>query len=352
LGVFGLISLIYAVIGIGVIRQVIQRRKPLFDHNFTFADRALVDQAAFFILVPISVALHELGHAIAVWNFGGEVTDFGFYVFAGYVSHQGRYTNDELIQIALAGPLVNVVLSLVAVAIVFLRKPPMRAAFNELLFEFAVISGINALIFYPILDFATGLEGDWTQIYRGGDPALSWAIGILHVGILAGSFWISRFPPFRQRLATLTGLPPGSERGLLGRSARVGPSPDDEAPPVVAVMKEAISRIASGWPVQLEGRIQPAGDQVGLWLLWRTAGMTRGVTAITQSDGGAVISGFAEPSSTLGHSSVQQRPLSRIDDPFDANDLVLQLRVAMEQVESWPAQPYSGPEPAPAPGNP
>jgi hypothetical protein len=352
LGIFGLISLFYAVIGIGVIRQVIQRRKQLFDHNFTFADRALIDQAAFFILVPISVALHELGHAIAVWFFGGEVTDFGFYVFAGYVSHQGRYTNDELILIALAGPFVNVILSLAAVAIVLLWKPPMRAAYNELLIEFAVISGINALIFYPMLDIvATGLEGDWTQIYRGGDPALSWAIGILHVGILAGSFWLSRYPPFRRRLAALTGLPPGSERGLLGRSARVGPAPPEEAPPVVEVMKEATNRIASGWPVQLEGRIQPAGDQVGLWLLWRTAGMTRGVTAITQLDGGAVISGFAEPTSALGRSNVQTRPLSRMEGPFDANDLVLQLRVAMEQVESWPPQPYPGAEPAPASGN-
>ena len=351
MGAFGLISLIYAVIGIGVIRQVIQRRKELFDLNFTFADRSLVDQAAFFILVPISVALHELGHAIAVKYFGGEVTGFGFYVFAGHVSHQGFYTNDQLILIALAGPLVNVILSLAAVAVVFFRKPPLRAAFNELLFEFAVISGINALIFYPILDFATGLEGDWTQIYRGGDPALSWAIGFIHVGILVASYLISRYPPFRRRLATLTGLPAGSERGLFGRSARVGPAQSEEMPPIVAALQEATKRIASGWPVELEGRLQPVGDQIALMLIWRTAGMTRGVTAVTRADGGADITGFAEPTSTFGHGGVQQKPLRRIDGPIDTNSLVMALRVSMEQVESWPAQPYSATEPAPLPGN-
>ena len=38
-------------------------------------------------MVPISVALHELGHAVAIWSMGGEVVDFGYYGFAGYVSY-------------------------------------------------------------------------------------------------------------------------------------------------------------------------------------------------------------------------------------------------------------------------
>ena len=72
-GPFILISLFYAVIGVRVVTQVVQRRRELFDRRFTIADRSLVDQAAFFILVPISVALHELGHAVAVWLAGGTV---------------------------------------------------------------------------------------------------------------------------------------------------------------------------------------------------------------------------------------------------------------------------------------
>jgi len=79
-GAFALISLIYCVIGARIGWQVWQQRTALFDARFTLQDRALIDQAAFFLLGPISVALHELGHAVAIWSFGGEVIDFGFYV--------------------------------------------------------------------------------------------------------------------------------------------------------------------------------------------------------------------------------------------------------------------------------
>ena len=75
-----------------MVRRLIRERRPTFDLNFTPADRALVDQAAFFILLPISVALHEFGHALGVWGFGGEVIDFGYYVFAGYVSYDAPFT--------------------------------------------------------------------------------------------------------------------------------------------------------------------------------------------------------------------------------------------------------------------
>src|SRR5688572_21338060 len=161
-GPFILLSLFYAVIGVRVVIQVVQRRRELFDRRFTQADRSLVDQAAFFILVPIAVALHELGHAVAIWLFGSEVVDFGYYVFAGFVSYPGGLDEWQEILIALAGTFVNVVLSAIAIGIVFLKKPPLRAAYNELLLQFALLSGFNALIFYPLIDVIGGMNGDWS----------------------------------------------------------------------------------------------------------------------------------------------------------------------------------------------
>jgi hypothetical protein len=347
--VFGLISLFYAVIGIGVIKKVIQRRKELFDYDFTPSDRALIDQAAFFILVPISVALHECGHAIMVKVFGGEITGFGYYVFAGYVSHQGFYTNAQMILIALAGPFVNLLLSVAAMALVLLRKPPMRAAVNELLIEFAVISSINALVFYPILDFATNLEGDWKQIYEGHDPSLSIGIGVFHVAILVGAYWLSRYPPFRRHLAELTGLPVGSERGLLGRNAQVN-GPEAVPSPLAIAMKEAAQRVASGWAEPVEGRVQSLENGTGMWLTWRSGGLTRGVTVVSRPDGGANVTGFAEPTSTFGQSRVDHRSLRQIEGPLDASVLTLALRESMEQIEGWVGPPFTGVEAFPAPG--
>lgn len=344
---FALISLFYVFIGIGVVRQIIRRRKELFDLNFTPSDRSLIDQAAFFILVPISVALHECGHAIMVKVFGGEIVGFGYYVFAGYVSHQGFYTNAQMILIALAGSFVNFILSLAAMAFVLLRKPPMRAAYNELLIEFAVISSLNALVLYPILDYATNLEGDWKQIYQGGDPSLSTTIGAFHLAILVGAFWLSRYPPFRRHLAALTGLPAGSERGLLGRNAQLT-AQGGEASPVALMMKEAAERVASGWPEPVEGRVQPVGNGIGVWLTWRSGGFTRGVTVVARPDSGAIITGFAEPSATIGQARVEHKPIRQVDGPLDATELTLALRQSMEQIETWTAPPATGAEPLPA----
>jgi hypothetical protein len=347
---FALISLFYAVIGIGVIRKVIRHRKELFDLNFTPADRSLVDQAAFFILVPISVALHECGHAIMVKVFGGQITGFGYYVFAGYVSHQGYYTNAQMILIAFAGPFVNFLLAAAAIAVVLLRKPPMRAACNELLIEFAVISMINAFVIYPMLDFATNLEGDWKQIYQGGDTSLSAMIGAFHLALLVGSFWLSRYPPFRRHLAVLTGLPAGSERGLLGRNAQLTAPEVLTGSPVALMLREAAERVAGGWPEPVEGRVQPVGSEIGVWLTWRSGGLTRGVTVVSRPDGGANITGFAEPTATFGQSRVQHRSIRQVEGPIDANSLTLTLRQSMEQIDTWAAPTFPSVEPFAASG--
>src|SRR5918992_1139828 len=94
-GPFVIISLIYAVIGVRSIARLTSRWRQTWDHDFTLADRALVDEAAFFLLIPVSVALHEFGHAVAIWGFGGEVVDFGFYGFAGFVAYSEPFTEAE-----------------------------------------------------------------------------------------------------------------------------------------------------------------------------------------------------------------------------------------------------------------
>ncbi len=122
LGPFALISLFYVILGARVIFQLVRNFRQTFDRNFTHEDRMLVDQASFFVLLPIAVALHELGHAIAVTLYGGEVLDWGFYGFAGYVAFDPRdFTDAEQIVVAAAGTLVNLLLATIAVGLVFLR---------------------------------------------------------------------------------------------------------------------------------------------------------------------------------------------------------------------------------------
>ncbi|MBA2470191.1 MAG: site-2 protease family protein, partial [Chloroflexia bacterium] len=130
-GPFAIISLFYVVIGVRVVYRLVRSWSTVWDRSFTQADRSIVDEAAFFVLVPVSVALHELGHAVAIWTMDGTVVDFGYYGFAGYVSYfPFEFSLVQQTIIAAAGTVVNLGLCLLAFGLVFFRKPPMRAAYN------------------------------------------------------------------------------------------------------------------------------------------------------------------------------------------------------------------------------
>lgn len=337
-GPFAILSLFYVVIGIRFIYQLAQVWRPTFDRRFTQSDRFMVDQAAFFLLVPISVALHELGHAVAVWTLGGDVTGFGFFVFAGYVSYRAPFTDAEQILVAAAGSVVNVVLCAVAIGFVLFRRPPLRAAFNELLLQFAFLSGANALIFYPILDYATGIGGDWSQIYSGDVPALSAAILVIHVGILALGWWLWKNPGMSGRFATLTGTPRGAERRLMGGlRATTRPSRATPLSPQERLLNDAGGRVSSGWPVPVETTVEST-ETTGaiLTLAWPRGDRPRAVVARAMPDGVIdIFGGIAEPHPDAPATLTLRTRLQRLPAPPDLDALTLALRLAMEEVDRW-----------------
>ena len=331
LGPFALISLFYLALGVRVVFQLARSWRTVFDRTFTPAERGLVDQAAFFLLVPVSVALHELGHAAAITALGGRVLSWGYYGFAGFVGYDPRQFSDpEQIVIAAAGTLVNLALAATALGLVFLRRPPMRAAFNELLIQFVVVSLVNALVVYPLLDVLTGLNGDWTQMYDGGVPALSLTILAFHVAILGGLWWAWRDEGIRARVATLTGAP-ALRTVRLRRGGHAGGAP--VAPGASAeehLLSEAAERVASGWPCSVQAGIQATPDGAMLVLSWQGGGLQRAVLA--RIAGGQL--DLAGVTVVDGDQAIR-RPLRREGTLPDADRLTLALRLAMETVETW-----------------
>jgi len=328
-GPFVLISLFYAVLGVRVVAQLARGWRQTFDRRFTPEDRSLVDQTAFFVLVPIAVALHELGHAVAIWLFGGRVEGWGYYGFAGFVAFDPTdFSASQRIVVAAAGTVVNLLLAAAAVAVVFGRRPPMRAAYNELLLQFVFISLLNALVVYPLLDLASGLNGDWRQMYFGGVPALSAAILVVHGGVLAALLWAWRSEAMRGRIAALTGSVGAPWRLRLdGRrpahgAAGAGPTAAE------AVLQEAASRVAAGWPRPVSGSVQRRGDGLVVALEWREGEIRRAVVAWAPTGGGVQLSGFA----AVDGGPPQQWPLAAVPPPVDPDRLVLALRLAMEAV--------------------
>lgn len=327
LGPFALISLFYVIVGVRVIYQLIRNFRVTFDTNFTPEDRQLVDQSAFFVLLPISVALHELGHAAAIWLFGGQVLGWGFFGFAGYVEfNPSEFTNAQQVIIASAGTLVNILLAALAVGLVFLKRPPMRAAINELLIQFTWISLLNALVLYPLLDFASGLNGDWTQMYDFSVPALSALILVVHLAVLGLLVFAWRSPAIRARLAKLTGETSSARRSGSGKQM-----PLSEATATERSLHEAASRVASGWSTPVEAAIQRGQAGSALILTWGDPNFRRSVIATAPDSGGVDLSGVLR----VAARPPEQRPLGRDPAPLDAERLTLMLRLAMETVNGW-----------------
>jgi hypothetical protein len=348
LGPFALISLFYLVLGVRVFIQLVRNFRETFDRNFTPQDRMLVDQAAFFVLLPISVALHEMGHALVIRLFGGQVLDWGFYGFAGYVAFDPReFTDAQQVIIASAGVVVNIILAALAVGLVFLKKPPMRAAFNELLIQFTWISLLNALLVYPLLDFVTGLNGDWMQMYSFSVPALSVAILVIHVTILAGLFWAWKSPKVRARIAVLTGESTPVRRMRTSSRGSQAATPAD-ATPTERILHEVATRVASGWPAPVEAAIQRGGAGAALVLSWGDGTLRRSVVAVAPESGGLELSGALR----VAGRPPEQRALGRDPAALDADRLTMMLRLAMETVEGWtPARDGSSPPVTTAPGD-
>lgn len=330
-GPFSLLSLMYVVIGVRVIGQMVQRGKKLWDHNFTQHDRALVDQAAFFILIPVSVALHELGHAIAVWAFGKEVVDFGFYGFAGYVAYFPFGLSDiQQTIISAAGSIVNLLLCAAVLALVLLKKPPFRAAFNELLVQFVFLSGINAFILYPVLDILSGLNGDWRQMYDSGVPWLTGIIVVSQVAIIAAGYWLITNSKMKARFARLTDVPPGFERGILG-GIKPGKIPTMEMNPGEMTMREAVERVSSGWQHRVNTHLQRFTAGSAILLQWAD-GSVQHVVAVRRFDTG-ITELVHIPTSAEGKQASPPRVMHRWMEMPSADDLTSGLRIAMENVE-------------------
>ncbi len=353
-GTFAIISLIYCVIGVRVLYQVVKAWPSLWDRTFTANDRLLIGQASFFLLVPISVALHEFGHAAAVWSFGGTVTDFGYYVFAGFVAYREPFSATQVTVVAAAGTAVNIVLCLAAVAAALLRRPPFRAPINELLIQFALISGVNALIVYPLLDFSSTLNGDFRQMYSFDAPIVSTVALIVHGSAIVFGVWAFRSRSFRARVNRATGRPPQAPAGNrstpqtrpVDLQFAQPPSPFPEQSLLgrtSARFREAGERLVAGWPVPLQSGVIPLTSRAGalpsgvaLLLRWQSPNDQRRRQLMVQSlDGsGLRVIGQAEEQAP-GSSPARTNYL--IDQPTmgDDDDLVMQLRLAMEEVESW-----------------
>lgn len=162
-------------------REWADLRAPLL----TARKQWVADQASFFVAVPIGVLIHELGHAVAIWLFGGQVVEFGYRAFWGFVRPAGTFTAAQDWFISLAGTLGNLLFGLLLWLALRRSRVGAFRYFALRAFRFQVYF---ALIYYPLFTIVLPI-GDWATIYNfGATPIASGATAVFHA-VLLGLFW-------------------------------------------------------------------------------------------------------------------------------------------------------------------
>lgn len=202
-GISNLLALFYLLRAGQLAVQIGRNWAAVRAEPLTHEKQRLAEQAAFFISVPPAVLVHELFHALAVWLFGGQVVEFAYRVFWGYVVPAGTFTPAQLWFIGLSGTLGSLLFGLgIWLA---LRHNPSRTLryFGLRSFRFQIFF---SLLYYPLITLILPI-GDWRIIYDfAATPILSGATLVAHVGLLF-AFWRAdrhgRFemPAFRSEAA-------------------------------------------------------------------------------------------------------------------------------------------------------
>ena len=196
---FLLLSLFYIGVGITYLVRFLRHWRSLWDDDLTADDAKLAASSAFFLLIPPTVALHELGHAVAVRAYGLEVLGWVFYGYMGAVAHHPTQAGDfGNFVIALAGNLVTLAIG-VGVLAFGLRRPghPVR---NILAIELGRQSLFLVLVFYPLI--CVVFDGDFRRIYDVQRTPIASAVALVaHVAILFfGWRWWTRSGRARARV--------------------------------------------------------------------------------------------------------------------------------------------------------
>ncbi|MEA2972641.1 MAG: hypothetical protein QOG82_1099 [Actinomycetota bacterium] len=219
----GVVDVVMGLAALATLVTLVRSRRTFLALQLTADGKRLATQAAVFLVPPIVVLIHELGHVVGVMAVGARVTSFHYGFFEGAVGYVGDITPGQGWFVSLLGNLFGAAtgLALVGVGLSWSR---LRPGLRYVLILGGTLQVGYALVGYPLLSLSSNW-GDWVVIYDfSATPVLSWATAGVHAAALAG-LWRWWRGSVRH---TLFGIGSGEgERVAAGRRA-VRDHPTDE----------------------------------------------------------------------------------------------------------------------------
>lgn len=262
------VNLVYLPFIVATFIEIKNNRAAIFDDQLTVADRAILKRATIFLLLPLIVLVHELGHYLAALSVGATVLEFHYGPATGFVRILHDRTDSQMLWIAFAGNLVQMVIGLLSLLVsLFVRSPAMVA----ICVYFGLFALADTAVFYALLS-ALGLYGDWIEIYASADRAGVLMIGIFHVCILLLLAFLIYGDAPRQWFAKKT-IPDWYEQHrILEKQAEKEPSYEN-------LEALCVSWFRAGFPKKAEkvlDRMAVQGDRPEIRLMRARIWMSRG----------------------------------------------------------------------------
>jgi tetratricopeptide (TPR) repeat protein len=223
------------------IKSVIKNADSLFDEELSNQDRALLKQFTCFVLLPLIVLFHELGHAIIALALNAQITGFHWSLFWGEVVLKGALDPQKLYFIALAGNLFELLAGFFALAIALLAQSPAIVALAIYVYSICLF---HCLLAYPLLSFARW-NYDFAMIY-GSDLSTTLITALLHLALIA--FFLYSYFGAKPRLNFNAKTRPSWYKQLIKIEERAKKEP------------QAINYLALGWQYYLVGLNRQALD--------------------------------------------------------------------------------------------
>ena len=184
------ISILYGLAGAYTLYRLVRKHHSFIDRVVTKEDIRLAWMVAIFLLTPLGVLAHEAGHYLTAESYGAINIELHHRGYWGFVTYQTGPAFDagKQLMISAAGPGVSVLLGYLS--LVLAVRLPMRMVFKHTLAFFGIVSILNTLIGYPLIDLTSGLEGDFHSIYTLPPMPGKVVVGIIH-GLLLGLLVLS-----------------------------------------------------------------------------------------------------------------------------------------------------------------
>ena len=187
------IDLVFGLALIATLFMIARRWRRFWDDDFSGEDRRLATQAAVFVVPPVVVLIHELGHLVTARLIGGRVLGFHYGLIEGSVTVAGDLSPAAYWGVAIAGNVAGGLLGL-AMAVLGTRSTRLRRPLRHLLILGGLLEVGFHLVLYPLLSLSAG-TGDWRVIYDfAATPGISAVTAVAHAGALVATWtwWRSR----------------------------------------------------------------------------------------------------------------------------------------------------------------